>query len=207
MNGQSAVGPLVPRAFPILGRRERAVASARGTPLSPVGHDDGSGVRSTASGDTRGALSDCLPIAGLLPDAMFQVGSGRDPRISPRFSGRLARAPVARFGGGVHFPVCLGGGDLARCPDGYPPHPTSNSKLSSVGATLRCLAFPQRPRAAVTRTVAWAAISAKRVALTKRNQLVHGKRRAPVTEAEARSAVDTAGYLVARVRTRQVLHS
>jgi hypothetical protein len=47
VHGQSVVGPLAPRAGPVLGRRRRARATPLDHPTSAVSHDDGSDVRSS----------------------------------------------------------------------------------------------------------------------------------------------------------------
>jgi len=83
VNGQSAVGPLVPSARPILGRRGRAAVPARDTPFSPVGDDDGSVVRSwsTHSCSAPGSTplgSECSPVFAPLRGSAASLYRGGD---------------------------------------------------------------------------------------------------------------------------------
>src|SRR5438128_5332803 len=68
-------------------------------------------------------------MARLLPDAIFHVGCGRGPRISPRFSWRLAQGPpgVSPFTRGSTVPSCTRGDRTWLCR----ASPPSNNKLSS----------------------------------------------------------------------------
>src|SRR5947207_2587117 len=65
--GSTSAGP---QSLSLLGRRGRAGGPARDTPVSPVGHDDGSGVRSWST------RSCSAPV-----DA--PLGSGRSPVFAP----------------------------------------------------------------------------------------------------------------------------